>query len=84
MKRPICMSCLKEYRVTQVGRMVVYKTRSDDGKTHDHAAIMADVHDCPGCGHSIVTAFTHKPLATTPDEVKAWAETARQAIVVVL
>jgi len=83
-KRPICMPCLKEYRCVQIGRMVVYKTRSDDGTTHDHSAIMADVHECPGCKHSIVTAFAAKPLATTPDEVKQWAEMARHAIVVVV
>jgi DNA-directed RNA polymerase subunit RPC12/RpoP len=78
------MPCLKEYRCAQIGRMVVYKTRSDDGTTHDHSAIMADVHECPGCAHRIVTAFAFKPLATTPSEVKVWAEQAQHAIVVIV
>lgn len=84
MKRPICMKCLKEYRIAQIGRMVVYKTRSDDGPTHDLAAIMADVHKCPGCGHQIVSSFASAPLATEPEGVKKWSDQATGAIVVIV
>lgn len=84
MKRPICLKCLREYRIAQIGRMVVYKTRSEDGATHDHSAIMADVFQCPSCEHRIVNGFGMKPLTTDPSEVDRWAKTATGAIVVIV
>lgn len=83
-RKPICMPCLKEYRIAQIGRMVVYKTRSDDGTTHDHSAVMADVFQCPSCEHRIVNGFGLKPLTTNPSEVEQWAKMATGAIVVIL
>mgnify|MGYP003403392142 CR=1 FL=1 len=84
MNKPICMKCLKEYRVASIGRMVVYKTKVLDEPLHNIRAIMADTHRCPGCSHEIITAFAMKPLATNPVDVERWAETAKSAIVVIV
>lgn len=84
MKKPICVPCLKEYRVSSIGRMVIYKTCSEDGITHNHSAVMADVFQCPGCNHKIVSGFGMKPLTVDPQEVDRWAKLATAAIVVIV
>lgn len=76
--RPVCVGCQAEYRCAANG--IAVNEQCGEGM---YRIWMADLWQCPGCGHSIVSGFARAPVAHGYGDVDAtrWSECGRAVTV---